>query len=182
MKKGVWLGICLVLLGLSGCTKSPESRNALNALPQWYQEPTVLGDKYAASGSAKPNKAGDVELQRIEASAVARGELARQMELRVKDMFKRATQELGGGENQSIDHAIQYATKQIADVTLRQSQQKRLYVDSETGVMYTLYVLESASTDQELKKTISSSLKNEDALWQKFQATQVYKELDNSEK
>ncbi len=182
MKKGVWLGVCLVLLGLSGCGKSPESRNALNALPQWYQEPTVLGDKYAASGSAKPNKAGDIELQRIEASAIARAELARQMELRVKDMFKRATQELGSGENQSIDHAVQYATKQITDVTLRQSQQKRLYVDSETGTMYTLYVLDSAVSEKEMKKTLQSSFKNEDALWQKFQATQAWKELDQSEK
>jgi hypothetical protein len=176
------VGAVCVMFALSGCVNQPESRNALNNLPQWYQEPTVLGDKYAASGSAKPNKGGDMELQRIEASAIARGELARQMELRVKDMYKRATQELGIGESQTIDHAVQYATKQISDVTLRQSQQKRLFLDSETGIIYTLYVLDNSVTDQEMRKTISSSFKNQDALWQKFQATQVWKEFESSEK
>ena len=182
MKKSLLLGIGMLMFGLSGCVNQPETRNALNDLPQWYQEPTALGDKYAASGSAKPNKGGDVELQRIEASAVARAELARQMEIRVKDMFKRATQELGMGDSQTMDHAVQYATKQISDVTLRNSQQKKLFVDSKSGVLYTLYVLDSASVHEQIKQSVSSSLKNEDALWQKFQATQAWKELEESGK
>ncbi len=181
MKKRV-LGVVVLLFTLSGCVNQPESRNALNNLPQWYQEPTSLGDKYAASGSAKPNRGGDMELQRIEASAIARAELARQMELRVKDMFKRATQELGMGETQTMDHAVQYATKQISDVTLRHSQQKKLFLDSESGVLYTLYVLDSISADEQIKQSVSTSFKNEDALWQKFQATQAWKELEDSGK
>lgn len=176
----VTLGTLIIALG--GCVKQPEERNALNNLPQWYQEPTVLGDKYAAAGSAKPNKANDIELQKIEAAAVARAELARQMKVRVKDMYKRATQELGIGENQTIDHAVQYATKQIADVSLEQSSQKKLFLDSETGILYTLYVLDSKAVDKQLKTSVQSSLKNDDALWQKFQATQTWKELDTETK
>ena len=164
---------------MAGCAKQPETRNALNNLPQWYQEPTSLGDRYAASGSAKPNRAGDIELQRIEAAAVARSELARQMEVRVKDMYKRATQELGIGDDQTIDHAVQYATKQIADVTLRNSQQKKLFVDSDTGVLYTLYALDPIIADQQIKSVIRSSFNNEEALWHKFQATRMWQELDD---
>lgn len=182
MKVGLLLGLGLSLMVLGGCAKQPEVRNALNDLPQWYQEPTSLGDKYAASGSAKPNKGGDLELQRIEAAAIARAELARQMELRVKDMYKRATQELGLGENQSIDHAVQYATKQVSDVTLRQSQQKKLFLDSDSGILYTLYVLDSNVADQQLKTSVKSSFNNQDALWQKFQATQAWQELDSEGK
>lgn len=173
------LGIALIILG--GCGKQPETRNTLNNLPQWYQEPTSLGDKYAASGSAKPNKAGDIELQRIEAAAVARAELARQMELRVKDMYKRATQEMGVGDEQTMDHAVQYATKQIADVTLKNSQQKKLFIDSETGVLYTLIALDSTIADERLKSSVQSSFNKQDALWQKFQATQMWKELESGE-
>jgi len=180
MKVKGLIGLGFLLIALGGCVKQPETRNALNNLPQWYQEPTSLGDKYAASGSAKPNKGGDFELQRIEAAAVARAELARQMELRVKDMYKRATQELGLGENQTIDHAVQYATKQVSDVTLRQSQQKKLFLDSDSGILYTLYVLDSNTADQQLKESVKSSLNNQDALWQKFQATQAWKELDEA--
>lgn len=170
-------GAMVLLLG--GCANQPESRNTLNALPQWYQEPTSLGDTYAASGSARPNKAGDIELQRIEAAAVARAELARQMELRVRDMYKRATQELGSGENPTIDHAVQYATKQIADVTLRNSRQKKLFVDGETGVLYTLISLDPETAQQQIRAAVRSSFGNEEALWQKFQATQAWKELEN---
>lgn len=182
MKSAIVLGIGLLIVGLGGCAKQPEQRNVLNDLPQWYQEPTALGDKYAASGSAKPNKVQDFELQRIEASAVARAELARQMQLRVKDMYKRATQELGIGEDQTIDHAVQYATKQIADVTLRHSQQKKLFLDSDSGILYTLYALDSNVVDQQMKTSMKSSFKNEEALWQKFQATQAWKELDHEVK
>ncbi|MFY9142748.1 hypothetical protein [Sulfuricurvum sp.] len=182
MRTTLFLGIGLLIIGLGGCVKQPESRNGFNNLPQWYQEPTSLGDKYAASGSAKPNKAQDIELQRIEAAAVARAELGRQMELRVKDMYKRATQELGLGEDQTIDHAVQYATKQISDVTLKQSQQKKLFLDSETGVLYTLYVLDANSVDRQIKSTVQSSMNNQEALWQKFQATQAWKELDEEGK
>jgi len=181
MKTKLLIALTASLILLGGCAKQPESRNTLNNLPQWYQEPTVLGDKYAASGSAKPNNAGDIELQRIEASAVARAELARQMELRVKDIYKRASQELGIGKEQKIDHAVQYATKQIADVTLKNSQQKKLFMDSDTGVLYTLIALDATIVDQQLKSTMKSSFNNEDALWNKFQATQVWKELDSTQ-
>ena len=182
MKTALLLSLGALLIGLGGCAKQPEDRNALNNLPQWYQEPTVLGDKYAAAGSAKPNKAHDLELQKIEAAAVARAELARQMNVRVKDMYKRATQELGIGEDQTMDHAVQYATKQIADVTLQQSQQKKLFLDSETGILYTLYALDAKIVDQKLKNSVKSSFKNDEAMWQKFQATQVWKELDGEAK
>lgn len=179
MKTKLLAMVGAVVIMIGGCAKQPESRNALNELPQWYQEPTSLGDKYAASGSARPNKSGDIELQRIEAAAVARAELARRMELRVKDMYKRATQELGNAEEQKIDHAVQYATKQVADVTLKNSQQKKLYIDKDTGTLYTLIVLDSAVADAQLKAALRSSFNDEGALWQKFQATQMWKELDS---
>lgn len=182
MKAKLFLGLGLLMIGLGGCVKQPEERNALNNLPQWYQEPTALGDKYAAAGSAKPNKAKDIELQKIEAAAVARAELARQMQLRVKDMYKRSTQELGIGDDQSIDHAVQYATKQVADVTLEHSVQKKLFLDSETGVLYTLYALDAAIVDEKVKNSIKTSFKNDEALWQKFQATQAWQELEQEGK
>jgi hypothetical protein len=171
------------LLALSfiftGCAdKEAEVRNAFNALPEWYQNPRALGDEYAAAGSAKPNKAGDIELQKVEAMAVARSELARMMDVEVKDMFKRATQELGIGESQSIDHAVQYVTKQVTDVSLKGSYQKRLHLDPDNGMLYVLMVLDQERVDQMLKQSIETSLGNEQALWQKFQATQMWQELD----
>lgn len=165
---------------ITGCAdKKPEARNALNAWPEWYQNPRALGDEFAAAGSAKPNRAGDLELQKIEAMAIARSELARSMDLRVKDMFKRATQELGIGESQSIDHAVQYVSKQVTDVSLKGSYQKRLHLDPDSGMLFVLMVLDQNRVNQMLKESISTSLGNEQALWQKFQATQMWQELDS---
>lgn len=176
-----WIGVILIA-GMVGCAKQPESRNGLNALPQWYQEPTVLGDKYAAAGSAKPNKAHDIELQKIEAGATARAELARMMSIRVKDMYKRASQELGSGEEQTLDHAVQYATKQITDVTLNSTVQKKLFLDSESGILYALYVIDPSVADRQLKDSVRSSFHDDAAAWQKFQSTQVWKELEGEKR
>jgi len=89
---------------------------------------------------------------------------------------------LGMGEDQTMDHATQYATKQVSDVTLKNSQQKKLFLDSDNGILYTLYVLDANVVDQQIKNSVKSSFNNQDALWQKFQATQVWKELEGGEK
>ena len=179
MWKNTLISIVSLSLFFSGCSKQPEANNALNDLPQWYQNPTVLGDVYASAGSAKPNRAQDRELQKIEATAIARAELARSLELRVKDMFKRATQELGTGDDQKLDHAMQYVTKQVSDVTLEGSYQKKLYVDPDTEILYALVVIDESRLKQTLKQNIATSLHDEEALWQKFQATQMWQELDD---
>lgn len=178
----------VAVLSLTGCTSkqeaismkaaSIEDRNMLNDLPSWYQNPNSLGDVYAAAGYAKPNKANDIELQRIEAAATARAELARQMDLDVRDMFKRASQELGTDDSQVMDNAVQYATKQVAHVTLKNSKQKKIFLDRDTKLMYVLFVLDENLTNAQIKEAVTSSLKNNDATWQKFQATQVWQELD----
>ncbi len=172
--------LAMAFVFFAGCAQQPEARNALNNLPQWYQEPTVLGDAYAAAASARPNASGDLELQKIEAAAVARAELARQMQVRVKDMFKRATQELGLGEDRTVDHAMQYVTKQVSDVTLQNSHQKKLFLDSDTGTLYVLYAMNEQTANSKIKSLMQSSLGSEEAMWQKFQATQMWKELDGA--
>lgn len=184
MKKIITLISTGIILSFNGCSSKTAdeiemSKNALADLPRWYHTPTILGDKYAAAGSAKPNTAKDMELQRIEASATARAELARMMEIRVKDMFKRATQELGLGEDQTIEHAVQYATKQITNVVLSNTSQKRIFLSKDTDILYVLYVMDNKDANKQIANSIKSSMNHEKALWNKFQATQVWNELDN---
>lgn len=188
MKKIVTIiSTAIITLSFNGCSSKTAdeiemSKNALADLPRWYHTPSILGDKYAAAGSAKPNTAKDLELQKLEASATARAELARMVEVRIKDMFKRATQELGLGDDQTIDHAVQYATKQITNVILTNTSQKRIFLSKDTDILYVLYVMDEKSTEQQISNSIKNSMQNEKALWNKFQATQVWNELEESTK
>lgn len=174
-----------LMVSFSGCsiksTKAVEV-GGLESLPQWYHSPRSLGDKFAAAGEAKPNKANDFSLQRTEAAAVARAELARMMEVEVKDMFKKATQQLGLGKEQTIDHAMQSVTKQVSHAVLKGSYQKRIFQDKETKVLYVLYVIDEKDVNKTIKDSIETSLGNEKAMWQKFQATQMWQELEKSGK
>ena len=160
--------------------KTLDANNALNDLPMWYQNPNELGDKFAATGSAKINKADDMEFQRVHAMTIARAELARQTKLSVQDMYKRASQELGIGEDAVMDHAAQYATIQISKNIIEGSKQKRLYKDRTTGTLYVLMVVDDSLVKAAVKSAVRSSFNNNDAQWQKFQATQTWKELDGT--
>lgn len=182
--------VALVLV-CTGCTSKQDAiamkraevldaNNALNDLPSWYQNPNELGDKYAASGSAKVNKADDIEFQRVQAMAVARAELSRQTKISVQDLYKRASQELGIGEDAVMDHAAQYATIQISKNVIEGSKQKRLYKDRITGMLYVLIIVDDSLVKAATKSAVKSSFNNNDAQWQKFQATQTWKELDGA--
>jgi hypothetical protein len=182
--------VALALIS-TGCTSKQEAialkkvetldaNNALNDLPMWYQNPNELGDKYAATGSAKVNKADDMEFQRVQAMAIARAELSRQTKTAVQDMYKRASQELGIGEDAVMDHAAQYATIQISKSVIEGSKQKRLYKDRTTGTLYVLMVTDETLVKAAVKSAVRSSFNNNDARWQQFQATQTWKELDSA--
>lgn len=173
------LFVILVSVFIIGCADKFETNNALNNIPTWYQQPTILGDKYSASGSAKPNKLNDIELQKIEAASIARAELARRFQVRVKDMFKRATEQLGSGEETSITNVVQYVTKQITDVTINDSYQKKLYLDKNTKMLFILYVIDEEVANKKLKGFIADSLKSEKNLLNEIKSTKMWKELDD---
>lgn len=141
--------------------------------PEWYCSPDIEGG-IAAIGEAKPNAGNDSNFQRSEAMANARDALARQMEVKVDNMFKNFAQTTGGGDDATYDKATSNVSRQVASETLKGSRQLKRWVAKDG----TLVLLVGMSDSTEVIDNIRSSLRNEKALWQQFQAQKAQDELD----
>ncbi len=143
--------------------------------PKWVLSPEMEGG-LAAVGSAKIGKAG-IQFARTEALANARDELARILTVKVKNMVKNFTQQIGVGDEQTVDKVSAQVSKQVTSTVLQGSRQKDMWI-SPSGELYVLVVLDPASVKEAVKQATLSSFKNERALWQQFQAKKAYEELD----
>lgn len=141
--------------------------------PEWYCNPDMAGG-IAAIGEAKMNAGNDSNFQRTEAMANARDALARQMEVKVDNMFKNFTQTTGAGDDSTYDKATSNVSRQVASETLKGSKQLKRWVAKDG----TLVLLVGVPESTEVIDNIRSSLKNEKALWQQFQAQKAQDELD----
>jgi len=178
------IGGSVILFSCGGDKKTsqepPKIQNAkwgnefANA-PKWVLNPQSEG-VLSAVGSAKIGKAG-IQFAKIEALANARDELARQLSVKVKNMIKNFTQQIGVGDDQTVDKVAVQVSKQVTSQVLQGSKQKDMWI-SPSGELYVLVILDPTSVKDAIKQATISSFKNYKALWQKFQAKQAFDELD----
>lgn len=176
----------LVALSMVGCGgKAPQQASAPKNFdkcmekgeeaPQWVCIPEMAGG-VAAVGSAEVSPAGS-SFQRQEAMANGRDALARTLSIKVQNMFKSFTQQTGVGDAATVDKMASNVSKQVANQTLSGSMQKGRWI-AKDGTMYVLVVLDPETAVEATKKQARTSLKNEQALWQQFQAKKAHEDLD----
>jgi len=181
MRKLLYAFLVVLAVGifLSGCSKKEEPKKlehaCLEGAPSWVIDPTMEGG-LSGLGSAKIGNAG-IQFARTEAISVARDEIARTMEVKVKNMFKNFTQVTGVGDDETVDRVAVNVSKQVASQTLSGSMPKEAWI-SPCNEYYTLVVLDPASVQNAVKENALSSFKNEKALWQQFQAKKAHDELE----
>lgn len=158
-----------------GCKSAPKN----NAdLPSWVLVPPEGG--ISGIGSAKIGAAG-MQTARIEAAANARDEIARTLNVRVKNMLKNFVETTGVGDAETVDKVFTNVSKQVSKVDLTGSQIKKAHLDKENNELYVLVAVnpEAVSQAQEaMKQAAVTSFKNDQALWQKFQAKKGQEELE----
>ena len=130
----------------------------------------------AAVGVAKVGKAG-IGFARTEALTDARNELARQQSLKVKDLVKRFTQSIGTGDAETVDRVSSQVSKQVAQQTLIGTRQKEMWL-SPTDNLYVLVVIDNSIVKNSVKDAVQTSFRNEEALYQQFQAKMGHEELE----
>ena len=176
----------LLVGGLSGCANNAQPTEDLEACmmdgskaPQWVcNEGSDMEGGIAAVGSAPKNPLGR-GFQRTEATSAARDALARQISVKVKNMFKQFQATTGVGDEQTADKATSNVSKQVASQTLSGSKVAKTWIAPKTGTMYVLVVLpDQQQVAKKVKEATKTSLKNDKALWQKFLAQKADKELD----
>ena len=173
----VMVVLCSILM-MVGCTEK-KVETVASDLPSWVLVPPEGG--ICAVGSAKIGAAG-TGFARTEAAASARDEIARILNVRVKNMFKNFTETTGVGDEQTVDKVTTSVTKQLAKVDLSGSIIKNVYRDLANKELYVLVAVKPEVVKQvadTMRQAAVNSFKNEKALWQKFQAKKGQEELEN---
>ncbi|MBE9504319.1 MAG: LPP20 family lipoprotein [Proteobacteria bacterium] len=183
MKKALYslIFIALTSLLLAGCggpekIAEPVMADEFANAPKWVLDPSMEGG-LSAVGSAKLGKAG-LQFTRTEALANGRDELARIMSVKVKNLVKNFTQTTGIGDAETVDKVASQVSKQVANQTLNGSKQKDLWI-SPSKELFVLVVLDPAAVAKAVQENVQTSLRNEQALWQQFQAKKAHDELDS---
>lgn len=130
-------------------------------------------------GIAKMNVGGDKSFQRSEAAADARDELARQLEVKVSNLFKKFKASTGSGKNATFDRATSEVSKQVATQTLKNTKQiGRSWRHPKTGELWLMVGISTDIVTNKMDDAIKTSFNNDKAMYQRFLATRANGELE----
>jgi len=178
----------LLALTFSGCSSDPKPTKEEVAVaectidkveaPKWTCGMVVgFDDMYTATGTAKMSKAG-AGFSRKNAMADGRSNLAHQIELEVKAKITQFAGTTGIGADETVDASITQVSKQVANVTLKGSKQLGYWQHPENSDIYVLMGVTKDSVNESATEQVHSSLGNQNAQWQQFQAKQALEGLD----
>ena len=147
----------------------------LKGSPKWVRMPYVQGT-ISDVGSAPQNAGNDFSFQREEAMADARDNLAKQISVKVNNMFKSFKSVTGSGENSTFDKSSEKVSKQIASETLNNTIVKDTWI-STSGTFYVLMAVDTAQVSSKIEESVRTSFKDDKAMYQKFLASKAQGEL-----
>jgi hypothetical protein len=143
--------------------------------PEWICGAPVEGIDLSAVGYADKSGAGANFMKQMAATA-ARVELAQTMKVEVQNMIKQYAETTGTGESETVDQVNTSVTKQITKETLVGSRIFR-QMPTPTGGIVVLVGLSPETVNQLADHALKTSMNNDKALWQKFQAGKAQDEL-----
>ena len=177
-------------LSISGCSdKEPQISEAVKqakedakfgctqesvAAPQWTCMPKADGS-YAGVGIALKSAAGMGHMRRV-ALANGRSDLAQQIKSQVQDKVEVYTNTTGVAAGETVDAVATTVTKQIAEVDLEGSSGVNVWT-APSGALYMLVTVDKKSVNKQIKNNITSSYKNDNALYQEYKSKNALKEL-----
>ena len=180
--------VSMVAMGLAACESNPVKEapkkaavpdcvfpNSQDAAPGWICDEPVEGVAVSAVGSAAKTEAG-IEFMKQMAATAARVQLAQRMKVQVANMVKQYVETTGAGKDETVDRVNTSVTKQITSETLVGT---RVYKSRQgpDGTMYVLLGLDETAAQKLTEVAVKSSMNNDRALWQKFQAGKAQDEL-----
>lgn len=171
----------MVAVTLSGCaSKGPVEEcvfpdDTKIAAPGWVCDQPVDGFPMAAVGSAEKSGAGHDFMKQMAATS-ARVQLAQRMRVGVQNMVKQYAETTGVAKGETVDLVNSSVTKQITDESLVGSKIVNT-LSSPAGRFYVLIAMDPESVSKAAESALKTSMNNDRALWQKFQAQKGQDEL-----
>jgi len=168
---------------LFGCSSAPEKQvvtecyfpGTKDEAPLWVCDQPIEGVEVSAVGSAQKSAAGQGFMKQM-AATEARVQLAQSMQVHVTNMIKQFAETTGAADDETVDRVNTSVTKQITDQTLVGTKIFRS-ITAPDGTMYVLLGLDPTAAEKITETAIKTSMNNERALWQKFQAKKGFDEL-----
>ncbi|WP_221795895.1 LPP20 family lipoprotein [Oceanobacter mangrovi] len=168
---------------LAACSGNTQQQAAVEcafpgttqAAPSWVCGEAPEGVELSAVGFADKSGAG-MNFMKQMAAAQARTELASTMKVQVSNMIKQYAETTGAGDDESVDMVNTSVTKQITSETLIGSRILR-QISTPTGGLVVLVGLDPAGVSDIAEQAVKTSMANDRALWQKFQAEKGFDEL-----
>jgi hypothetical protein len=179
--------VSVLALGLAACETNPvkEAPKAKvadcvfpgtnDAAPGWVCDEPVDGVEVSAVGVAEPTQAGEAFMKQMGATD-ARVQLAQRMKVQVANMIKQYAETTGAGKDETVDKVNTSVSKQITNETLVGTKIFKTRVGT-NGKMYVLVGLDAASVAKLTEAAVKTSMNNDRALWQKFQAGKAQDEM-----
>jgi len=148
------------------------SRETIKGLPGWYLKPPTDKNFLYAPATAVSR---DVQVAINKAEAEGRAGLAQQLEVKYGTLTKRFVEEVGREGSQLLD---QYTTayKAVVSQTLYGTRAKQQALRTE-GDVYRATVLMELPVGEASKKLLEQ-LRQQEQLYTRFRASEVFKELD----
>ena len=177
--------LCSVLtLGLAACETNPPAKPKVadcvfpgtqDAAPGWICDEPVEGVEVSAVGVAEPSQAGEGFMKQM-AQTDARVQLAQRVKVHIANMIKQYAETTGAGKDETVDKVNTSVTKQITDQDLVGTRIYKSRVGT-NGKMYVLVGIDAASASKITEAAVKTSMNNDRALWQKFQAGKAQDEM-----
>ena len=149
--------------------------NSDEAAPDWVCDAPVADIELSAVGIAEPSQAG-ISFMKDIAAADARGKLTAQFRVRVDRMIKSYFSATGMLNDETVDRVTQSVLKTVSSETLIGSKIYKSRTDR-NGRLYVLVGLDSEATQRAAENAVNTSMNNDRALWQQFQAQKGFDEL-----
>lgn len=184
--KTVKLGFLIVLTALvmvncgGGKAVSDMPSDANNPkgptdLPDWFISPPEEDDTFIyAAGMGESRK---MELAMDKAKQAGKVELSERIAATVQSQVKNFTQEAGMTENTQIVEFYQSTSKTVTNNTLNGVTVIKRYPYEKKGGTWVAYVLLGLKKDA-IDTAVVNVIKNEEALYAEFKASQAFKELE----
>ena len=163
------VSLVLVTIVLAGCaTQAPYN---VKDIPDFYLNPPVAEDAIYGLGDAKMSS---LSMSRTMAFSRARDDVARQVEVTVKNAITDYAQEAGQGDNKQAIEFAESVSRQLVDVTLRGVKQIQGHAASDG----TYYVLVEYPMNALLQEAEANFERNEASAFAEFKATKALEQLN----
>lgn len=170
--------ILMVLITCMGCgggfgtvNLAPEAREV--DAPEWFLSPPIDPDRLFAAATMTSR---DMPLAVQKAEALARAELAQQMDTRLGSLIKRFQEEAGLSDDSKLLQELTSATKLVTRQALTGSRTEKKQLLDDRGI-YRAYVLMSVPIGTANHQLMEKIRANRD-LYTRFRAVEAFKELE----